>query len=48
VGLRFDYRNEPTEFADIEYAFHREIGRDYPRREGPERRETLNYIQAVD
>ena len=48
VGLRFDYLNEPTEFADIEYAFHREIGRDYPRREGPERRETLNYIQAVD
>ena len=42
VGLKFDYRNEPIELTDIEYAFDREIGREYPRREGPERRKPFN------
>lgn len=31
--LRFDFRNEPVETTDVEYAFEREIGRVYPRGE---------------
>lgn len=33
VALRFDFRGEPVETADLEYVFQREVGRFYPGRE---------------
>lgn len=33
VMLRFDFRDEPVESIDVEYAFEREIGRVYPNEE---------------
>jgi hypothetical protein len=30
VAVRFDFRGEPTEILQLEYVFHREVGRIYP------------------
>ena len=33
VALRFDYRDEPVEAVDLEFRFHREVERLYPKQE---------------